>query len=91
MTAHSSSPAPRVWTNEKHIFDAFTEDALGAPPLLKFCTSCRHNLDAYLAFKLGRKTCRSCLEKHRVHQAQKREAVKSLKVKRDFTANGEDG
>jgi len=80
--------------NKKRVFDAFAdvpEDTLGAPPVLKFCTSCRHYLDAYLAFKLGRRTCRSCLEKHRVHQAQKREAVKLLELKHNFVANGKVG
>mmetsp|Transcript_8050 Transcript_8050/g.26646 ORF Transcript_8050/g.26646 Transcript_8050/m.26646 type:complete len:86 (-) Transcript_8050:1709-1966(-) len=51
---------------------------LGAPPVLKHCTSCRQMLDAYFAFTIGRRTCRTCLEKHRVHQAEKRKAAKAL-------------
>jgi len=31
------------------------------------------------------------LEKHRVHQAQKREAVKLLELKHNFVANGKVG
>ena len=49
---------------------------LGAPPVLKYCTSCRHYRDAYFAFTIGRKTCRDCCEKHRVYQAEKRKAEK---------------
>jgi len=51
---------------------------LGEPPVLKYCTSCRQTLDAYLAFTIGRRTCRTCLEKHRVYQAAKRKAAKAL-------------
>ena len=56
--------------------DSQHELHLGAPPVLKYCTSCRHYRDAYFAFTIGRKTCRDCCEKHRVYQAEKRKAEK---------------
>ena len=56
--------------------DSHHELHLGAPPVLKYCTSCRHYRDAYFAFTIGRKTCRDCCEKHRVYQAEKRKAEK---------------
>ena len=64
--------------------DSQHELHLGAPPVLKYCTSCRHYRDAYFAFTIGRKTCRDCCEKHRVYQAEKRKEEKKKCAQTDW-------
>jgi hypothetical protein len=38
----------------------------------RFCTSCKHNLDAMTYFLENRKTCTTCLKKHKLYIYEKR-------------------
>ena len=38
----------------------------------RFCTSCKRNLDAMTYFLENRKTCTTCLTKHRLHKERRR-------------------
>ena len=43
----------------------------------RFCTSCKHNLDAMTCFLENRKTCTTCLTKHKLYEERRRRQHKA--------------
>ncbi len=43
----------------------------------RFCTSCKHNLDAMAYFLENRKTCTTCLTKHKLYEERRRRQHKT--------------
>ena len=43
----------------------------------RFCTSCKHNLDAMTYFLENRKTCTTCLTKHKLYEERRRRQHKA--------------
>jgi len=43
----------------------------------KFCSSCKHNLDAMTYFLENRKTCTTCLTKHKLYEERRRRQHKA--------------
>ena len=43
----------------------------------RFCTSCKHNLDAMTDFLENRKTCTTCLTKHKLYEERRRRQHKA--------------
>ena len=43
----------------------------------RFCTSCKHNLDAMTCFLEKRKTCTTCLTKHKLYEERRRRQHKA--------------
>ena len=43
----------------------------------RFCTSCKHNLDAMTCFLENRKTCTMCLTKHKLYEERRQRQHKA--------------
>ena len=43
----------------------------------RFCSSCKHNLDAMTCFLENRKTCTTCLTKHKLYEERRRRQHKA--------------
>ena len=43
----------------------------------RFCSSCKHNLDAMACFLENRKTCATCLTKHKLYEERRRRQHKA--------------
>ena len=43
----------------------------------RFCTSCKHNLDAMTCFLENRKTCTTCLTKHKLYEERRQRQHKA--------------